>query len=169
MANCKNCGAEISPLDKTCPYCGMPQQAQGHDPFDETQAYIPNPGQSANGGHDLQPANGGHNNQPVNDYNGQSAGSGYNMYNGGGDGMGQKPAPMPVGGLIALSVITIFLCLAGGIVSLIMTLGVNKAMTYEEQQAKYASAKKWVIILLVVSIILNILAIIGRLAQNGVI
>ena len=40
LANCKNCGAEISPLAKVCPYCGMPQQVQEEDPFDQTQAYI---------------------------------------------------------------------------------------------------------------------------------
>lgn len=204
MANCKNCGAEISPAAKVCPYCGMPQQAQMEDPFDQTQAYIPKPGQPENSGYNGQPAGNGYNNQPVNNYNNQPAGTyngqpgdGYNGQQGGfngqqgsfngqqggyngqpagdynmnpyGGGMEQKPAPMPIGGLIALSVVTIFFCMIGGIITLVKTMNINSAMTYAEQQARYASAKKMGIIFLIIGIIINILYVIGVLAQRGVI
>ena len=126
MANCKNCGAEISPLAKVCPYCGMPQQVQEEDPFDQTQAYIPNQGQPSGGNYNSQPAGNGYgnqsaggynnqpvsnyNNQPVNNYNNQPMGNGYNMNGGPGYGMEQRPAPMPTGGMIALSIVAILFC-----------------------------------------------------------
>ena len=168
MANCKNCGAENSALAKACPYCGMPQQAQGHDPFDETQAYIPDPGQPGNGGYNVQPSGDGYNNQPVNNYSGQPEMNGYNM-NPGGFGMEQRPAPMPTGGMIALSVIAIFFCTIPGIVTLVKTLNINNAMTYAEQQARYSSAKTWGIVSIVIGAIAAVLSFIGAAAQAGMI
>ena len=161
MANCKNCGAEISPLAKVCPYCGMPQQVQEEDPFDQTQAYIPNQGQPSGGNYNSQPAGngygnqsaGGYNNQPVSNYNNQPV---------------NKPAPMPTGGMIALSIVAILFCTIGGIVTLVKTININNAMTYAEQQARYASAKKWGIASIVIGIALSVLVFIGQMAQAGV-
>lgn len=192
MANCKNCGAEISPLAKVCPYCGMPQQVQEEDPFDQTQAYIPNQGQPSGGNYNSQPAGNGYgnqsaggynnqpvsnynnqpvnnyNNQPVNNYNNQPMGNGYNMNGGPGYGMEQRPAPMPTGGMIALSIVAILFCTIGGIVTLVKTININNAMTYAEQQARYASAKKWGIASIVIGIALSVLVFIGQMAQAGV-
>ena len=180
MANCKNCGAEISPLAKVCPYCGMPQQVQEEDPFDQTQAYIPNQGQPSGGNYNSQPAGngygnqsaGGYNNQPVSNYNNQPvnnyndqpgnlynnqpAGSGSAVNGGAGYGMGPMPAPRPIGGMIALSVFAILFCMIGGIITLVKTLNINSAMTYEEQQARYASAKRWGIASIVIGIVIGI-------------
>ncbi|MBP3879252.1 MAG: zinc-ribbon domain-containing protein [Lachnospiraceae bacterium] len=205
MANCKNCGAEISPAAQVCPYCGMPQQVQADDPFDSTQAYIPKPGQPENGGYNGQPAGNGYNqpvnnynnqpansynNQPVSNYNGQPGdgyngqpGGGYNGQQGGyngqpaggynmnpyGGGMEQKPAPMPIGGLIALSIVAILLCTIPGIVTLVKTLNINSALTYADQQARYASAKKWAIVTIIVGAVITVLSFIGGLAQSGAI
>ena len=69
MAICKNCGADISPLAKVCPNCGMPQQVREEDPFDQTQAYIPNQGRPGRGNYNAQPAGSGYDNQPVGGYN----------------------------------------------------------------------------------------------------
>ena len=200
MANCKNCGAEISPLAKVCPYCGMPQQVQEEDPFDQTQAYIPNQGQPSGGNYNSQPAGngygnqsaGGYNNQPVSNYNNQPvnnynnqpvnnyndqpgnlynnqpAGSGSAVNGGAGYGMGPMPVPRPIGGMIALSIVAILFCTIGGIVTLVKTININNAMTYAEQQARYASAKKWGIASIVIGIALSVLVFIGQMAQAGV-
>ena len=173
MANCKNCGAEISPLAKT-------------------QAYIPNQGQPSGGNYNSQPAGNGYgsqsagnynnnqpvsnynnqpvnnyNNQPVNNYNNQPMGNGYNMNGGPGYGMEQRPAPMPTGGMIALSIVAILFCTIGGIVTLVKTININNAMTYAEQQARYASAKKWGIASIIIGIVLSVLVFIGQMAQAG--
>ncbi len=192
MANCRNCGAEISPLVKVCPYCGMPQQVQEEDPFGQTQAYIPNQGQPTGGnysvqpggnGYDNQPANNydnqtannynnqlanNYNNQPVNNYNDQPMGNGYGMNGGPVYGMEQRPAPMPTGGMIALSIVAILFCTIGGIVTLVKTLNINSAMTYAEQQARYASAKKWGIASIIIGIVMTVLVFVGQMAQAGV-
>ena len=184
MANCRNCGAEISPLVKVCPYCGMPQQVQEEDPFGQTQAYIPNQGQPTGGnysvqpggnGYDNQPANNynnqlanNYNNQPVNNYNDQPMGNGYGMNGGPVYGMEQRPAPMPTGGMIALSIVAILFCTIGGIVTLVKTININNAMTYAEQQARYASAKKWGIASIIIGIVMTVLVFIGQMAQAGV-
>ena len=132
MANCKNCGAEISPLAKVCPYCGMPQQVQEEDPFDQTQAYIPNQGQPSGGNYNSQPAGNGYGNQSAGGYNNQPV-SNYNNQ-----------------------------------VTLVKTININNAMTYAEQQARYASAKKWGIASIVIGIALSVLVFIGQMAQAGV-
>ena len=200
MANCRNCGAEISPLAKVCPYCGMPQQVQEEDPFDQTQAYIPNQGQPSGGNYNSQPAGNGYNNQqvsnynnqpvnnynnqpvdnynnqpinnynnqPVNNYNNQPMGNGYNMNGGPGFGMDQRPAPMPTGGMIALSIVAMLFCFIGGIITLIKTVNINNALTYAEQQARYASAKKWGIASIIIGIVMSILVFVGQMAQAGV-
>ena len=75
----------------------------------------------------------------------------------------QPIAPIPTGGLMAWSIITILLCTIPGIVALVNTLGINKAATLEEQQTKMSSARMWCII----GTILGIIAIIGNLAARG--
>ena len=183
MANCKNCGAEISPLAKVCPFCGMPQQVQAEDPFDQTQAYIPNQGQPAGNGYNNQPVNdynqpgnnynnqpvSNYNNQPVNNYNSQPMGDGYSMNGRAGFGMEQRPAPMPTGGMIALSIVAILFCTIGGIITLVKTMNINNAMTYAEQQARYASAKKWGIASIIIGIVMSVLMVIGQMAAAGAI
>ena len=220
MAICKNCGADISPLAKVCPNCGMPQQVREEDPFDQTQAYIPNQGRPGRGNYNAQPAGsgydnqpvGGYNNEPVNNYgyqpdnsnnnepvnnygyqpdngnnnqpvsqynnqsdnsynnqpvnnyndqpgnlyNNQPAGSGSAVNGGAGYGMGPMPAPRPIGGMIALSIVAILFCTIGGIVTLVKTVNINSAMTYAEQQARYASAKRWGIASIVIGIVIGI-------------
>ena len=95
-------------------------------------------------------------------------GNSYNMNGGPGYGMEQRPAPMPTGGMIALSIVAILFCTIGGIVTLVKTININNAMTYAEQQARYASAKKWGIASIVIGIALSVLVFIGQMAQAGV-
>ena len=71
-------------------------------------------------------------------------------------------APIPTGGLLAWSIITILLCTIPGIVALVNTLGINKATTVEEQQKKMSAARLWCII----GTVLGILGVIGNLAAN---
>ena len=78
------------------------------------------------------------------------------MNGGAGYGMGPMPAPRPIGGMIALSVFAILFCMIGGIITLVKTLNINSAMTYEEQQARYASAKRWGIASIVIGIVIGI-------------
>lgn len=71
-------------------------------------------------------------------------------------------APVPTGGLIAWSVVSVLLCLIPGIVALVQAIGINKCTTVEEQQRKMSSAKMWCII----STVLGVLFIIGKLVAN---
>ena len=75
----------------------------------------------------------------------------------------QFVAPVPTGGLLAWSIITLLLCTIPGIVALVQTLGINKSATVEEQQKKLSTAKTWCI----VGTILGVLAIIGRIASQS--
>ena len=73
----------------------------------------------------------------------------------------QPVAPVPTGGLMAWSIITLLLCTIPGIVAIVKTSGINKATTVEQQQAQISSAKTWCI----VGTVLGILAVIGSLAN----
>ncbi len=73
-----------------------------------------------------------------------------------------RPAPVSTGGLMAWSIITLFLCTIPGIVAIVKTTGINKAATVQEQQSRISSARTWCII----GTILGILALIGSFA-NG--
>ena len=75
----------------------------------------------------------------------------------------QPLAPIPTGGLMAWSIITILLCTIPGIIALVNTLGINKAATIDEQKKKMSSARMWCII----GTVLGVLAIIGNLAARG--
>lgn len=66
-------------------------------------------------------------------------------------------APIPTGGLLAWSIVSILLCLIPGIVALVQTIGINKCTTAEEQAKKANSAKIWCI----VATVLGVLSIIG--------
>ena len=156
MANCRNCGAEISPLAKVCPYCGMPQQVQEEDPFDQTQAYIPNQGQPSGGNYNSQPAGNGYNNQQVSNYNNQPV----NNYNNQPvDNYNNQPINnynnQPVNNYNNQP-------MGNG-----KTVNINSAMTYAEQQARYASAKKWGIASIIIGIVMSVLIFVIQMAQAG--
>ena len=131
----------------------QPKKVERNNTFDQIQKNIPNPGQPKYG---IQPID--------NDSN---------MSNGAGYGIEQRPAPMPIGGMIALSIVlifcTFFICGIPGIVALVKTLNINEAMTYAEQQARYADAKKFGIISLICVIIVVLYIIVSSIAENGVI
>ena len=74
--------------------------------------------------------------------------------------MDQRPVPRSIGGMIALSIVAFFFFTIGGIVTLVKTMNINKAMTYAEQQARYASAKMWGIASIAIGIVLIILTLI---------
>lgn len=50
------------------------------------------------------------------------------------------------GGLIAWSILSLLLCLIGGIVALVQACGINNCTTVEAQKKKISSAKTWCII-----------------------
>ena len=80
------------------------------------------------------------------------------------DGASSQPvAPIPTGGLLAWSIISILLCTIPGIVALVQTLGINKCTTVEEQEKKAKNAKIWCI----VATALGILAIIYARVANS--
>ena len=58
-------------------------------------------------------------------------------------GPAEPVEPIPTGGLIAWSIVSILLCLIPGIVALVQTIGINKCTTVEEQAKKANSAKIW--------------------------
>ena len=58
----------------------------------------------------------------------------------------QPVTPVATGGLIAWSIITLLLCTIPGIVALVKTTGINKAVTVEDQEARMKSARTWCII-----------------------
>lgn len=76
----------------------------------------------------------------------------------------QPVAPVPTGGLIAWSIITLLLCTIPGIVGLVQACGINKTYTVEEQQKKIKSCKVWNIVGCVLGGLYLILAVIGYLA-----
>ena len=55
----------------------------------------------------------------------------------------QPVAPVPTGGLIAWSIVTLLLCTIPGIVGLVQACGINKTYTVEDQQKKIKSCKTW--------------------------
>ena len=67
--------------------------------------------------------------------------------------------PIPTGGLLAWSIVSLLLCLIPGIVALVQTIGINKCATVEEQTKKANSARIWCI----VATVLGVLSIIGSL------
>ena len=71
--------------------------------------------------------------------------------------------PIPTGGLIAWSIVSILLCLIPGIVALVQTIGINKCTTAEEQAKKANSAKIWCI----VATVLGLVSIISTLVRGG--
>lgn len=75
----------------------------------------------------------------------------------------QPVAPIPTGGLLAWSIVSILLCTIPGIVALVQTLGINKCLTAEEQEKKAKNARIWCI----VATALGVLAIIVRLASGS--
>ena len=101
-------------------------------------------------------------NQPSNNHSSQYPGQGYDMNNIAWYEMDQRPAPIPTGGMIALSVVAILFFTIGGIVTLVKTMDINNAMTYAEQQARYGSAKKWGIASIVIGAVMTILLLIGN-------
>ncbi|MBQ9156493.1 MAG: zinc-ribbon domain-containing protein [Eubacterium sp.] len=73
--------------------------------------------------------------------------------------------PYATGGLMAWSIITLLFCTIAGAVAIYTTTQINKAETLEEQQKKIKQAKIWC----AVGTVLGVLAVIGRLAQSGLI
>ena len=68
--------------------------------------------------------------------------------------------PVSTGGLLAWSILTLLLCLIPGIVALVKTISINKAVTVEEQQARMSSARTWCIIGTVLGVLSFVLAMI---------
>ena len=145
MAFCPNCGSALPENSNHCPNCGAPVNNSSYAAPDAAQ-----------------PAGGQQNTYDQQSYGQQpygQQGMGYgNAYGG-----FQPVSPIPVGGMIAWSIITIFLCTIPGIVGLVYTLRINKCTTVEEQQKALKTAKTWCI----VGTVLGILSVIGTLAANG--
>ena len=161
MAFCPNCGSALPENSNHCPNCGAPVNNSSYAAPDAAQ---PAGGQQST--YDQQPYG------QQNTYDQQSYGQqSYGQQPYGQQGMGygnayggfQPVSPIPVGGMIAWSIITIFLCTIPGIVGLVYTLKINKCTTVEEQQKALKTAKTWCI----VGTVLGILSVIGTLAANG--
>ena len=151
MPFCPNCGAEIESGVSFCPYCGGQTTAPGN-----TQSQMPEPPAAPE--------------PPVDQFYPQAPQQDYSQPN-------QQPVypqnysqpvqeqvtPVPTGGLIAWSIITILLCWILGIVALVQTIGINKATTVAEQQKKISTARTCCII----GTVVGILSIIGSVAANS--
>lgn len=136
MAVCPYCGSQNDDANAFCSECGGPLNIQQEAPAPQPVASQPLT---------TQPVNSMANNQNPNTY-----------------APAQFVSPVPTGGLMAWSIITLLLCTIPGIVALVQTLGINKSVTVEEQQKKMSTARTWCI----VGTILGILALIGAMAQN---
>ena len=153
MAFCPNCGSALPENSNHCPNCGAPvndssfSQPAASQPAYDQQQY----GQQAQPGYDQQQY--GQQAQQPSGY-----GNSYGAY------PLQPVAPIPVGGMIAWSIITILLCTIPGIVGLVYTLKINKCTSVEDQQKALKTARIWCI----VGTVLGILSVIGTLASNGV-
>ena len=80
----------------------------------------------------------------------------------------QMPDPIPLGGMTAWAIVIILFCTIVGIVALVKVRGINNAVTYEEQQQRLKSAKTWLIVGSVLSV-LSVLSMIGSYAAAGMI
>ena len=72
----------------------------------------------------------------------------------------ETPTPVPTGGMMAWSIITLLLCTIPGIVAIVQTSGINKCATRAEQDKKISSARTWNI----VGTVLGLLYLVGTLA-----
>lgn len=138
MATCPTCGAFVPDNSPACTYCGTALNAAASMQ------------QPENNGFEV-PADSQIPQQPVQQ---PYAAPVYTP---------QPVAPVSTGGLIAWSIITILLCTIPGIVALVNTLNINKAMSVEEQQQKIKNAKLWCII----GTVLGVLAVIGSVAGGA--
>ena len=167
MAFCTACGAQNDDASKFCIYCGakMEQSAPEPEPApydppnlsEQPPQHIYEPAQPAQQPYQ-QPS------QPVQQTYQQPSqpAQGYQQQSYGQPGFSQYVAPIPTGGLMAWSIITLLLCLIPGIVALVKTTGINKSATVEEQQKKYSSARTWCII----GTVLGVLSVIGSIIGN---
>ena len=138
MAFCPNCGSALPENSNNCPNCGAPVN---NSSFSQPGAAQP--------AYDQQ--------QPQQPQQPAGYGNSYGNY------QLQPVAPVPVGGMIAWSIITIFLCTIPGVVGLVYTLKINKSTSVDDQQKALKTAKIWC----TVGTVLGILSIIGTLAANG--
>lgn len=135
MATCPRCGSSISFNSKFCQNCGTQLP---NVPIEKTNPAPYNP-VSYPGSNPYQA-------QPQPRYY-----------------VPQPVTPVPTGGLLAWSIITLLLCLIPGIVAIVKTTGINKATSVEEQQKLISSAKTWCI----VGTVLGVLAMIGAVAESA--
>ncbi len=75
----------------------------------------------------------------------------------------QAPEKYNNGGLIAWSILSLLLCLIGGIIALVKACGINNCTTVEEQKKKISSAKTWCII----STVVGALSLIASIAAQS--
>lgn len=161
MAFCTNCGSPLPEGSTQCAYCGTPVNPPQTTPSENAQepssyqASQPETAQSQSPYQSVQPGA----QPPYGQYNQMNTppyGQPYPYYN------MQPVPPIPTGGLIAWSIITLLLCLIPGIVALVYTTGINKCMTVEEQQHKAKVARTWCII----GTILGVLSVIGTIGSR---
>ena len=168
MPFCTECGAENPRENKFCTECGKPLTileapeppaptifAEAEEPAPEAPAAS---GEPAPAYAQPSPAY----TKPAASYT-QPAGSAPAAEPAPQAGQASPVEPIPTGGLLAWSIISILLCLIPGIVALVQTIGINKCLTAEEQERKAKSAKIWCI----VATVLGVLVIIGRLTRGG--
>ena len=140
MATCPYCGSDVSFNAKFCQECGAPQPEV---PVEQTE-----PASYKPVSYPVEDVTPPPDPQPVQQYN-----------------VPETVHPVSTGGLLAWSIITLLLCTIPGIVAIVKTTGINKALTVAEQQAKMSSARTWCI----VGTVLGVLNLIGTLANSGLI
>ena len=155
MSFCTNCGAQLPDNAKFCNYCGQAVEAESQAvQAGEAPAYeVPAVTEPV-----FPPEEPVIPETPVYEPPAQS----YNTPN---FDIGAGPAVTPYNttGLMIWSILSLlFGALIFGIVALMNTLQINKCATVEEQQKKIKSARTWCI----VSTVIGVLAIIGRMAQG---
>ncbi len=74
----------------------------------------------------------------------------------------QAPEHYNNGGLMAWSIISIFLCLITGIIALVQACGINSCTTVEAQKKKISACKTWCIVSTILGAISIIIALVAQ-------
>ena len=158
MPFCTECGAENPRENKFCSECGKPLMVieAPEPPADAVFPEVPSASEEPAPVY-TQPQQQAAGKPPV-----SSQPASFSEYES--QAVSAEPvAPIPTGGLLAWSIVSLLLCLIPGIVALVQTIGINKCLTVEDQQKKMKSARIWCI----VATVLGVLAIIGKLAGGS--